>query len=131
MNFYMKSAIFRGLKILILPALFVVFTVGLVSAAALQRLSAEFQRGEISTTATPASSGGGGTVVYDKQISLPQSVAYISFSAQGDTHGGAALKMTATVTPTDVSGNPTGDPVLCQPLATGVGATAPSGWYTL
>jgi hypothetical protein len=91
----------------------------------LQRLSAEFQGagGEIATTATP---GAGGTVVYDKTLQIPKGVAYITFSAQGDTHDGAALLMSASVT--DVAGNVT----VCSPMAaatTSNGVGAP--WMTL
>lgn len=113
--------------------------------AALERLSAEFQSpGEISTTATPAASpvpgAPGGVVVYDKTLNIPPGVAYITFSAQGDTHEllgpgpaflpipgtGSALLMSASIT--DAAGNVT----ICQPMATAGGAAlfgAP--WMTL
>lgn len=117
--------------------------------AALQRLSAEFQSGsEIFTTATPAPSPAaagapGGIVVYDKTLNIPPGVAYITFSAQGDTHEelscdpvtmictpipgtGSALLMTASIT--DAAGNVT----VCQPMASAGGAAlfgAP--WMTL
>lgn len=116
--------------------------------AALQRLSAEFQSGsEIATVATPAASpvpgAPGGVVVYDKTLNIPPGVAYITFSAQGDTHEqlscdpvtlictpipgtGAALLMTASIT------DSAGDVTICQPMATAGGAAlfgAP--WMTL
>ena len=101
------------------------------TAGGLERLSAEFQSpGEISTTATPIAAGNpgapGGTVVYDKTLNIPKGVAYITFSAQGDTHFGAALLMSASIT--DVAGNVT----VCSPMATAGGAAlfgAP--WMTL
>ena len=106
------------------------------NGAALQRLSAEFQSGgEVATTATPAPSPSpgaiGGIVVYDKIISLPQNVTYITFSAQGDTHQDgnneqAGLLMSASVV--DSAGNET----ICQPMASAGGAAefgAP--WMTL
>lgn len=117
---------------------------GVAIPAALERLSAEFQSpGEISTTATPAASptagAPGGIVVYDKTLNIPPGVAYITFSAQGDTHEqldpttflpiagtGAALLMSASIT--DAAGNET----ICQPMATAGGAAlfgAP--WMTL
>jgi uncharacterized lipoprotein YbaY len=58
----------------------VLLAASMASAAALDRLSAEFQApGEISTTATPAASpvppAIGGVVVYDKTLSIPPGVA--------------------------------------------------------
>lgn len=109
-------------------------------AAALQRLSSEFQSsGEISTAATPIASGPGapgGVVVYDKVISLPQEVTYITFSAQGDTHLGtdsgtgitdsAGLLMSASIV--DSAGTET----VCQPMASASGAAAVQApWMTL
>ena len=103
----------------------------------LQRLSAEFQApGEITTTTTPA---GGGVVVYDKTLQIPKGVAYITFSAQGDTHEifdvasasfipgtGAALLMSASIT--DAAGNVT----VCQPMASAGGsALFGAPWMTL
>ena len=104
---------------------------GVAIPAALDRLSAEFQSpGEITTTATPAASpvpgAPGGIVIYDKTLNIPPGVVYLTFSAQGDTHDGAALLMTASIT--DASGNVT----ICQPMATAGGAAefgAP--WMTL
>ena len=100
---------------------------GLV-ATALHRLSAEFQNkapgsvgGEVITSA-----GVPGVVVYDKTLSIPFPVAYITFSAQGDTHGGSALLMTASVKNAD------GTKTTCQPMANAGGAAligAP--WMTL
>src|SRR5438105_2177007 len=77
---------------------------GPVSASNLQRLSAEFQNntsvggsGEIFTNVPALPAGGGGVVVYDKTITIPSDVdvLYVTFSAQGDTHNGSALLMTA------------------------------------
>jgi len=119
------------------------FAASVAMPAALERLSAEFQsQEEISTTATPAAvpvpGAPGGVVVYDKTLSIPPGVAYITFSAQGDTHEqldvngapipgtGAALLMTASIT--DAAGNVT----ICQPMASAGGAAlfgAP--WMTL
>jgi hypothetical protein len=95
-------------------------------ATALHRLSAEFQNsGEISTTVGPAA---GGTVVYDKTLKIPFKVAYITFSATGDTHGGSALLMTASVTNND---NVT---TVCSPMRdAGLGGGNQFGapWMTL
>src|SRR5436309_15704226 len=83
-----------------LAGLFVVGSAALVSAAPLHRLSAEFQNAdtlgtpEFSTTATPLAGGAGGTVVYDKTLSVPFKTVYVTFSGAGDTHNGAALLMT-------------------------------------
>ena len=77
-------------------------------------------------------------MVYDKTLQIPKGVAYITFSAQGDTHGlfdpaagyipgtGAALLMSASVTYT--AGNVT----VCSPMAT-AGGSAEFGapWMTL
>jgi hypothetical protein len=125
-----------GSKVLIFAAP-LLLAASVAFPAALDRLSAEFQSpGEISTITTPA---GGGVVVYDKTLNIPPGVAYITFSAQGDTHQqldpitgadvpgtGAALLMSASIT--DAAGNVT----ICQPMATAGGAAlfgAP--WMTL
>src|SRR5260370_29627165 len=95
-----------------------VTTLETLGATALHRLSAEFQNeapgsvgGEVTTSA-----GVPGIVVYDKTLSIPFPVAYITFSAQGDTHGGAGLLMTAAGT-TAVRTRAT-----CQPIDTPRGA---------
>lgn len=131
-----------GSKALILAAP-LLLAASVVIAGGLERLSAEFQSGgEISTTATPAAvptaGAPGGIVVYDKTLQIPKGVAYITFSAQGDTHqlpdgfgglipgSGAALLMSASIT--DAAGNVT----VCSPMATAGGAAefgAP--WMTL
>ena len=120
----MKSAILRGLTMLALSAVLVAAAIATANAAALNRLSAEFQApGEISTVAGP---GAGGVVVYDKTLSIPFGVAYITFSAQGDTHGGSALLMSASITNND---NVT---TVCEPMNHAGGAAefgAP--WMTL
>jgi hypothetical protein len=114
-------------------------------SSTLNRLSAEFQNsgGEISTNATAAPSpvplgAPGGITVYDKTLNIPSGVAYITFSAQGDTHQlfdssnnpipgtGAALLMTASLT--DAAGNVT----VCQPMAGAKGAALEQApWMTL
>lgn len=97
----------------------------------LKRLSAEFQNStlanEIVTTAAALPNGGGGTPVYQKNLTVPDDldVLYVTFSAQADVHNGSALLMNATV-----------DGTLCEPLAgqTGSGGGGPhlqTGWYTL
>jgi len=108
------------------------FVAGPVSAANLQRLSAEFQNNtsganEISTNVAAGPGGTSGTVVYDKTVGFPGDVdvLYVTFSAQADTHNGSALLMNATV-----NGN------LIQPLAGqtaggGGGPHVQTGWYTL
>ncbi len=134
-----------GGKALIIAAP-LVLAANIAFPAALDRLSAEFQSGkEISTVATPAAApvpgAIGGTVVYDKTLSIPPGVAYITFSAQGDTHElftndpntptaipgtGAALLMSASIT--DAAGNVT----ICQPMASAGGsALVQDPWMTL
>jgi hypothetical protein len=113
---------------LALSAVLVAVAVATASAAALNRLSAEFQNkapgsvgGEVFTSA-----GVPGVVVYDKTLSIPFDVAYITFSAQGDTHGGSALLMTASITNND------GVTTVCQPMANAGGAAAIGApWMTL
>src|SRR6266446_1395950 len=108
-----------------LAGLFVVGSSALVSAAPLHRFSAEFQNTdsldtpEVSTTATPLAGGAGGTVVYDKMLSVPFKMVYVTFSATGDTHNGAALLMTALV-----------DGAPCEAFE-GRANAGPSGWITL
>ena len=119
---------------------------GLV-ASALHRLSAEFQNSttgvnEVSTavapTGTAAAPGTGGVAVYTKTLSIPFNVVYITFSAQGDTHGGAALSMSANIKAGGAAS--TSAKTVCQPMAgqTGVGGVfggggtaGPPGWMTL
>jgi hypothetical protein len=111
---------------------------GPVNAQNLLRLSAEYQNqqslggsGEVSTTVAPAANGGGGTVVYDKTLTIGGNVdvIYLNFSAQGDTHNGSALLMTATLMEQALL------PVVIQPPAgSGIGGGGPSldtGWWTL
>jgi hypothetical protein len=97
-------------------------------------LSSEFQNessgvGEISTTLAPLAGGLGGVSTYSKTLSIPFDVVFVTFSAQGDTHGGASLSMSANIT------NSLAATTVCQPMAgatTGGGGTAgPSGWMTL
>jgi len=106
-----------------------------VVASAMHRLSAEFQNSdsgvnEIVTDLPPAAGGTGGITAYSKTLSIPFDVVYITFSAQGDTHGGAALSMSANVT--DAAAVTT----VCQPMAAesgdgGGGTAGPAGWMTL
>jgi hypothetical protein len=105
-----------------------------VVASTLHRLSAEFQNdstgvGEIVTTVAPLAGGTGGISTYSRTLSIPYDVVYVTFSAQGDEHGGSALSMSANITD---SGAVT---TVCQPMAgagPGGGSTAgPSGWMTL
>jgi hypothetical protein len=131
----------RGITRSLIFAAPMLLVASLASAAGLDRLSAEFQSppavttgtnssvfGEIFTTATPILSGAGfpgGTVVYDKTLNIPPGVAYITFSAQGDTHDGAALLMSASIT--DSSGT-----TVCSPMATAGGAALfKAPWMTL
>jgi hypothetical protein len=112
-------------------------------SSSLERLSAEYQSGtEIHTAATPAASpvpvgAPGGAVVYDKTLNIGPGVAYITFSAQGDSHEifngntpipgtGGALLMSASIT--DSSGAVT----VCQPMASSGGSALFGGpWMTL
>ena len=122
---------------LALPAVLIAAAVATANASALQRLSAEFQNaasksvgGEVSTNLPPLPPSDpafpGGLVLYDKIISLPQAVAYITFSAQADTHLGSALLMSASIV--DSAGAET----VCQPMATAGGAAEIKfPWMTL
>jgi hypothetical protein len=112
-------------------------------AAPLHRLSADFQNtasgaNEVVTTAPPSATpvnpsttvAPAGNLVYTKSVSIPFDVAYVTFSAQGDAHNGAALLMQATITDSN------GITTICQPLAgqTGTGGGGPNvfpQWYTL
>jgi hypothetical protein len=136
--------IWIGLKLLVVAAP-LLLAAKITFSSSLNRLSAEFQNagGEISTNATPAPSpvplgAPGGITVYDKTLNIPSGVAYITFSAQGDTHQifdannnpipgtGAALLMTASLT--DAAGNVT----ICQPMAGAKGAALEQApWMTL
>ena len=107
---------------------------GPVSASNLQRLSAEFQNdasvggsGEILTNAAAGPGGTGGVVVYDKTIKIPSDVdvLYVTFSAQGDSHNGSALLMTATVNGGLI------EPLAGQTAGGGGGIHLQTGWYTL
>ena len=107
---------------------------GPVSASNLQRLSAEFQNdasvggsGEIATNGAAGPGGTGGVVVYDKTIKIPSDVdvLYVTFSAQGDTHNGSALLMTATVNGGLI------EPLAGQTAGGGGGIHLQTGWYTL
>jgi hypothetical protein len=130
----MKSVIAFGLVTVSALALLVAGGASRANAAPLQRMAADFQNnttvggtGEISTTATPTS---GGLLVYQKTLSIPFEVVYITFSAQGDVHNGSALLMQAAVD--DAAGNET----ICQPMAgqTGGGGGGPTvfpQWMTL
>ena len=88
------------------------------------RFSAEFQFAppgptEIVTVATPLPGGKGGQTVYSKTLFIPYRTLFVTFSATGDTHNGAALLMTCVV-----------DGVVCQ-SAGGLPSAGPSGWITL
>ena len=104
----------------------------------LHRLSAEFQNTtsaseeiftSVAPTGTALAPGTGGISVYSKTLAIPFDVVYVTFSAQGDTHGGATLTMSANVT--DAAAIKT----VCQPMAgevAGGGGTAgPPGWMAL
>lgn len=112
-----------------------VTTLETLMASALHRLSSEYQNTatvgteEISTTVAPIAGGTGGISTYSKTLSIPFDVVYVTFSAQGDTHGGAALSMSANIT--DAAAATT----VCEPMAgevAGGGVTAgPAVWMTL
>ena len=111
---------------------------GLV-ATALHRLSAEFQNAgsgvnEVVTTVAPIAGGTGGEAKYTKTLSIPFNVVYITFSAQGDTHGGATLAMSANIKAGGASS--TSPKTVCQPMAGecgggGGGTAGPAGWMAL
>jgi hypothetical protein len=132
----------RGITRSLILAAPMLLVVSFALAAPIHRLAADFQNSstganEVFTIATapaivtPSTAPAPvGNLVYSKSLSIPFDVVYITFSAQGDTHGDAALQMQATVT--DSAGNTT----ICQPLAgqTGPGGGGPTlapGWYTL
>jgi hypothetical protein len=104
-------------------------------ASSLHRLSAEFQNtatgaNEVVTDVAPLAGGLGGISAYSKTLSIPFDVVYVTFSAQGDTHGGAALSLSANIT--DAAAVTT----VCQPMAGqtgdgGGGTAGPAGWMTL
>jgi hypothetical protein len=98
----------------------------------LRRLSAQFQNSstginEIQVNEPAGPNGTGGVPIYQKNLRVPDDVdvLYVTFSAQAETHNGAALLMNATV-----------DGMLCEPLAGqtdagGGGSHLQTGWYTL
>jgi hypothetical protein len=106
-----------------------------LAKTSLHRLSAEFQNStsgvtELSTTVAPVAGGTGGITAYSKTLAIPFDVVYVTFSAQGDTHGGATLAMSANVT------NAAAVTTVCQPMAGqtgggGGGTAGPSGWMAL
>jgi hypothetical protein len=105
-------------------------------AAGFHRLSAEYQNSatvgapEIVTTVAPTAGGNGGEAKYTKTLSIPFDVVYITFSAQADTHGGAALAISANIKAGGATS--TSAKTVCQPMAGGGLATAgPTGWMTL
>lgn len=91
----------------------------------IHRLSAEWQfdsslgAPEVMTVLNPAPGGTGGKLVYSKTLFVPFHTLYVTFSATGDAHDGAALLMTCLV-----------DGVVCQPGG-GQSHAGPSGWVTL
>jgi hypothetical protein len=100
----------------------------------LRRLSAEFQNstslggsGEVFTTAAALPGGAGGTVVYQKSLTLPNDVdvLYITFSGQGDVHNGSVLLMNAAVNGSLI------EPLAGQTAGGGGGPHIQTGWYTL
>jgi len=116
-----------------------VFSTWLLAAASLalaqsplQRLSSEFQNSttlvnETSTDAPALPAGAGGTVVYQKTLTVPDNVRviYVTFSGQGDVHNGSALLMNASVNGTLIQ------PLLGQTGPGGGGPHVQTGWYTL
>lgn len=107
------------------------------SAAPLHRVGSDFQdastlgQPEVVTTTTPSTCGAtpascGGTHVYTKSVNIPGSAVFITFTATGDTHDGAALLMSASVT------DPTGGFKVCEaPITGGLSTAGPAGWITL
>ena len=113
-----------------------VTTLEALAATALHRLSAEFQNAvsvgavEIVTTVAPAAGGTGGEAKYTKTLSIPFNVVYITFSAQGDTHDGAGLAMSANIKAGGAAS--TSPKTVCQPMAGGgLGTAGPTGWMIL
>src|SRR5712672_1303088 len=88
---------------------------GSLSAAPLERLSSDFQPGQVFTSLAGANGGAGGLLTYQRAVAVPDAldVLYITFSAQGNAHFGSALLLNATVAP----GTGPHPETLCQPLA--------------
>jgi hypothetical protein len=132
-----KTWLLKLAVVVAVPAL--VFTAtalpsGAQTNGALIRLAGDFQNStsmgdpEISTSATPAAAGGGGTVIYTRTLRLPTKTVFINFSGTGDSHDGAGLLMTALIT--DAFDNT----VVCEPFSGqfgGGGDAGPNGWTTL
>jgi|SRR5579864_4113256 len=121
----MRSTICKSLSVSLLVLGFGVSA----SAQNLIRKSAEFRNfdfSESSTTAvatgaTTATAGGGGASIYTKVIAadVGENILYITISAIGDTHGGAASWFACSV-----------DGVACNSGKGGADA-APFGWISL
>lgn len=93
-------------------------------AGRVQRKAAEFRNfdgTETFTGALAAAGGLGGASIWTKTIPIKpgQKVLYITMSATGDSHGGAAVQFSCLV-----------DNVPCNPGPPGA-AAAPPGWITL
>lgn len=99
--------------------------VGQAPGSFLRRFAANFTTfgnpPELVTTEQPAPNGGGGEVIYDKDVTVPGdvNVMYVTVSAVGDTHFGARLQLACLI-----------DDVPCNPGANPIGG-AMSGWVTV
>jgi hypothetical protein len=116
-----------------IPAVAVLAIATWAGAAPLHRVVSDFQdtttlgQFEVTSTALPAAGGAGGSHVYTNSVNIPPNHAvYITFTATGDTHEGAALLMSASVT------NPAGFTTVCEaPITGGLPTAGPTGWISL
>jgi hypothetical protein len=117
----------KSIRTSLIISLFVLGFVVSAQAQNLIRKSAEFRNFDGSESATTASAtpgpavGAGGASIYTKIITagIGENILYVTMSATGDTHGGAAAQFSCNV-----------DGVACNPGFPGA-APAPAGWITL
>ncbi len=125
MSLVIKTRLARAMLVMAIPAVAIFAVATWAGAAWLSRLVSDFQTGEITSLTAPAAGGTGGSHVYTKAVRIPFPVVFITFTGTGDTHGGAALLMSGSVT------NPAGVTQVCaSPIVSG-GAANTSGWITL
>jgi len=137
MSLVIKTRLGRAMLAMAIPAVATLAIATGAGAAPLQRLVSDFQdatslgQDEVKTNTlpgacTPAGLGCGGTSVYTRSVNIPFSAVFITFTATGDTHDGAALLMSASVT------DPTGGKTVCDaPITGGLPDAGPVGWISL
>jgi len=119
----------RSIRTSLIISLFVLGFMVSAQAQNLIRKSAEFRNFDGTESVTtlaalaspPAAPGSGGASVYTKIITagIGENILYVTISATGDTHNGAAAQFSCNV-----------DGVACNPGPPGA-AIAPPGWITL